>query len=125
MKTPILCVVACLIASVVLAQGLGEASRKEQERRKKAAEAGAKAPTYGNAELLEATEGKGTFSADVADPSGDSEMPAPVAGETVSMPPPASPQTRAMCSRPPKGRNRLTWIGSRRSWPAGEPSFGP
>ncbi len=86
MKTTIFCLVACLGASVVLAQGLGEAARKEQEKRKRAAEASAKAPTYGNAELLEATEGKGTFSP-VADPSGDSEMPAPVAGEAVSLPP--------------------------------------
>ena len=86
MKTPILCVVACLSASVVLAQGLGGAARKEQERRKKAAESGAKTPAYGNAELVEATEGKGTFSANVADVSGDSESEAPVAGETGSMP---------------------------------------
>ncbi len=86
MKTPISCVVACLTASVVLAQGLGEAARKEQERRKRTAESGAKAPTYGNAELVEAKEGKGTFSANVADTSGDSESESPVAGETVSMP---------------------------------------
>jgi hypothetical protein len=86
MKTPIFCVVACLSASVVLAQGLGGAARKEQERRKKAAESGAKTPTYGNAELLEGTEGKGTFSANVADTSGDSEMQAPVTGEPDSMP---------------------------------------
>jgi hypothetical protein len=87
MKTPLFCFVSCLSASVVLAQGLGEAARKEQEKRKKTAEASAKAPTYGNAELLEAPKGKGTFSSGVADPSGDSEMQAPVPGETVSLPP--------------------------------------
>jgi hypothetical protein len=89
MKTPILCVVACLSASVVLAQGLGEAARKEQERRKKAAaESGARTPTYGNAELLETPKGKGTFSANVADTSGESETPAPVVIENETMPPP-------------------------------------
>jgi hypothetical protein len=88
MRTPIFCVVACLSASVVLAQGLGDAARKEQEKRKKVAESGDKAkaaPAYGNAELLEAPKGKGTFSANVADTSGDSESEAPVPAETGSM----------------------------------------
>jgi hypothetical protein len=88
MRTPIFCVVVCLGSSVVLAQGLGDAARKEQEKRKKAAESGdkAKAPAYGNAELLEAPKGKGTFSANVADTSGDSEVNGPVVGGTGSMP---------------------------------------
>jgi len=88
MRTPIFCVVACLSASVVLAQGLGDAARKEQDKRKKTAESGAKAkaPTYGNEELLEAPKGKGTFSANVADTSGDSETQAPATSETGSMP---------------------------------------
>jgi hypothetical protein len=88
MKAPILCVIACLTASVALAQGLGDAARKEHAKRKKAAESGSKAPTtYGDAELLGAGEGKGTFSANVADTSGDSEEQAAVAAETGSMPP--------------------------------------
>ena len=88
MKAPILCVVACLTASVALAQGLGDAARKEQGKRKTAAESGAKAPTtYGDTELAGAGEGKGTFSANVADTSGDSEEQAPLAADIGSMPP--------------------------------------
>ncbi len=89
MRTPIFCVVACLSASVVLAQGLGDAARKEQEKRKKVAASGDKAkaaPAYGNAELLESPKGKGTFSANVAGTSGDSESEVPVPVETGSMP---------------------------------------
>ncbi len=86
MKTPTFCVVSCLSASVLLAQGLGGAARKEQERRKKNAEAGIEARTFGNGELLDAMEGKGTFSAGVADASGNPGMQEP-AGETVPMPP--------------------------------------
>jgi hypothetical protein len=62
MKSLILCVVACTSASLLLAQGLGGAARKEQERRKRNVEAGAKVRTIGETELLSATEGKGTFS---------------------------------------------------------------
>ena len=88
MRTPIFCVVACLSASVVLAQGLGDAARKEQEKRKRVSETGdkAKAPAYGNPELLEPPKGKGTFSGNVADTSGDSESEPPVPVETGSMP---------------------------------------
>jgi hypothetical protein len=89
MRTPIFCIVACLSASVVVAQGLGDVARKEQEKRKKVAESGDKAkaaPAYGNAELLESPKGRGTFSANVADTSGDSESEAPAPVETGSMP---------------------------------------
>lgn len=85
MKTLAVCVVACLTASFSMAQGLGDAARKEQDRRQKGAAAGARTPAYGNSELLEAKEGKCTFSANVADTSGE---PAgePPADET-AMPP--------------------------------------
>ena len=95
MKTPIFCLVACLGASVVLAQGLGEAARKEQEKRKKAAEASAKAPTYGNAELLEAPKGKGTFSA-VAARRAIRKCRRRWQVKPCRCPPPASAQARVM-----------------------------
>jgi hypothetical protein len=62
MRNMVLSVVACLAASTILANGLGDAARKEQEKRKKNAESGVKTQVIGNAELLSATEGKGTFS---------------------------------------------------------------
>jgi hypothetical protein len=73
---------------VVLAQGLGDAARKEQEKREKTAESAAKgkAPTYGNEELLEPPKGTGTFSANVAGTSDDSESEGPVPVDTGSMP---------------------------------------
>jgi hypothetical protein len=52
-----------LTASTLFAQGLGDAARKEQERRKKAAEAGVQARTIGDEELKAGpTGGRGTFS---------------------------------------------------------------
>ncbi len=74
MKSPTLCVVACLSASVLLAQGLGGAARKEQERRKKNAEAGVEVRTVGETELLSATEGKGTFSSAASETSSGPEV---------------------------------------------------
>ncbi len=62
MRNTVLAVVACLAASTLLAQGLGDAARQEQATRKKSNQSAVKPRVIGNTELLEATEGKGTFS---------------------------------------------------------------
>lgn len=62
------CILACLSASVLLAQSLDDVARKERERRKKNAEAGVKAPAFGDSELRNGTAGKGTFSSGGSEP---------------------------------------------------------
>ncbi len=62
MRTMMLFIVACLGASTVLAQGLGDAARKEQAKRQKSAESGAKTRVIDDDALHSATEGKGTLS---------------------------------------------------------------
>jgi hypothetical protein len=62
MKNAALSVVVFLSASALCAQGLGDAAKKEQQRRKKNAESGVKTGVIGDAELLSAVEGRGTLS---------------------------------------------------------------
>ncbi len=78
------CILACLSASMLLAQNLEDAARKERERRKKNADAGVKAPKFGEAELRSATAGKGTFSNSGTLPQSDA--PAQGASETALQP---------------------------------------
>lgn len=68
--------IALILPSFAQSQGLAEAARKEQERRKKNAAAGARTKSVSDDDLKSASAGRGTYNAPDAPPSSATTAPA-------------------------------------------------